>query len=198
MHPVNPLQIVYAALYWLWIASEVFIVLKTRTRRSTGTVHDGGSMAVLWVVIFSSIAAAMWFAALHPKNLFASPRFHSGLWLLPLSTLLLAAGLALRWAAILTLGKAFSVNVAIHHDQQVMRSGVFRYLRHPSYTGMMLIFLALGLHMGNWVSLVLVLLPPLAALLYRIHVEEAALNRAFGADYADYSRSTSRLIPGIY
>jgi protein-S-isoprenylcysteine O-methyltransferase Ste14 len=107
-------------------------------------------------------------------------------------------GLALRWAAILTLGKAFSVNVAIHHDQQVMRSGVFRYLRHPSYTGMMLIFLALGLHMGNWVSLVLVLLPPLAALLYRIHVEEAALNRAFGADYADYSRSTSRLIPGIY
>jgi protein-S-isoprenylcysteine O-methyltransferase Ste14 len=42
-----------------------------------------------------------------------------------------------------------------------------------------------------------VLGPPLAALLYRIHVEEAALRNAFD-EYDDYSRTTKRLIPGIY
>jgi protein-S-isoprenylcysteine O-methyltransferase Ste14 len=43
-----------------------------------------------------------------------------------------------------------------------------------------------------------VTLPTTAALLYRIHVEEAALNQAFGAQYQAYSATTKRLIPGIY
>jgi protein-S-isoprenylcysteine O-methyltransferase Ste14 len=42
------------------------------------------------------------------------------------------------------------------------------------------------------------MLPTTAALLYRIHVEEIALNDAFGAEYAAYSQQTKRLIPGIY
>ena len=41
-------------------------------------------------------------------------------------------------------------------------------------------------------------MPPTLAVLYRIHVEETALRLAFGADYEDYSRSTKRLIPGVY
>jgi protein-S-isoprenylcysteine O-methyltransferase Ste14 len=42
------------------------------------------------------------------------------------------------------------------------------------------------------------MVPPFAALLYRIHVEEAALTGAFGEQYTDYSRTTKRLVPGIY
>jgi protein-S-isoprenylcysteine O-methyltransferase Ste14 len=42
------------------------------------------------------------------------------------------------------------------------------------------------------------LLPTGAALLYRIHVEEQALHGAFGEEYAEYSRVTKRLIPGVY
>jgi protein-S-isoprenylcysteine O-methyltransferase Ste14 len=182
-------------LYWLWIAVEIYVVFTARLRRggSTGvTTSDRGSMIVLWVVIGSSISCAFWVAAAD-----TGAAIQAGPWLRTVSLVLLAVGLMVRIAAIYTLGRAFTANVTIHATQTLNRSGLFRYLRHPSYTGMLLIFLALGLRLQNWVSLAIVLGPPLAALLYRIHVEEAALRNAFD-EYDDYSRTTKRLIPGIY
>ncbi len=110
----------------------------------------------------------------------------------------LAAALAIRWTAIITLGKSFSANVAIHQSQKVHRTGLYRVVRHPSYLGLLLVFLAIGLHSRNWIGFAVVLLPTTAALLYRIHVEEAALNLALGDEYAEYSRVTKRLIPGVF
>jgi protein-S-isoprenylcysteine O-methyltransferase Ste14 len=88
--------------------------------------------------------------------------------------------------------------VAISATQTVHKTGLFRWMRHPSYSGMLLIFTAIGLSQRNWVSLAIMLVFPTAALLYRIHVEEMALTEAFGEDYLEYSRVTRRLLPGIY
>jgi protein-S-isoprenylcysteine O-methyltransferase Ste14 len=104
----------------------------------------------------------------------------------------------MRTVAIVTLGKAFSVNVAIRSAQKVQRAGLYRIVRHPSYLGMELGFLAIGLWTRNWACLVWVFVLPTLAILYRIHVEEAALREAFGEEYADYSRVTKRLFPGVY
>jgi protein-S-isoprenylcysteine O-methyltransferase Ste14 len=187
---------VWICLYWLWIAVEIYVVFTARIGRggdSGVTTSDRGSMLLLWVVIFSSITASFSVAATNQ-----SAAIHAGRWLQTVSLVLLCAGLAIRITAIYTLGRSFTANVSIHAKQTLHRSGLFRYARHPSYTGMLLIFLALGLHMQNWLSLAIVLLPPFAALLYRIHVEEAALTGAFGENYRDYIRSTKRLIPGVY
>jgi protein-S-isoprenylcysteine O-methyltransferase Ste14 len=56
----------------------------------------------------------------------------------------------------------------------------------------------MGLRTRNWLGLAFSVVPPLLALLYRIHVEEAALTGAFGEQYTEYSRTTKRLIPGVY
>jgi protein-S-isoprenylcysteine O-methyltransferase Ste14 len=111
---------------------------------------------------------------------------------------LLIAGLVVRIAAIVTLGRAFSANVAIRTEQTVQRAGLYRLVRHPSYLGMEIIFLAAGLHAHNWISLGILLVLPTIGVLARIRVEEAALLGAFGEDYADYMRTTKRLIPGVY
>jgi protein-S-isoprenylcysteine O-methyltransferase Ste14 len=187
-----PIPTLWFVLYWSWILTEIYVAVVTRTRRGSGTIDDRGSMLTLWIVIFSSITVASWVAFTVQATAMPPAR-----WLRPASLGLLAVGLLIRWVAIYSLGRAFSANVAIHATQKLNRSGVFHYMRHPSYTGMLLIFLALGLRMHNWLSLGLMILPPAAALLYRIHVEEAALGSAF-AEYADYSRTTKRLIPGIY
>ncbi len=121
-----------------------------------------------------------------------------GQWLRYVCVGLLATGLVIRWTAIYTLGKSFSANVAIHATQKLNQSGLFRWIRHPSYTGMMLIFLAIGLDTKNWLGLAIIVLLPATALLYRMHVEEAALTGAFGAEYVEYSQRVKRLIPGIY
>ncbi|MGC2249618.1 MAG: methyltransferase, partial [Acidobacteriaceae bacterium] len=75
---------------------------------------------------------------------------------------------------------------------------MYRWIRHPSYLGMLIIFLAIGIHSRNWLGLFVVLIPTTLALLYRIHVEEIALNSAFGETYASYSKTTRRLLPFLY
>lgn len=55
-----------------------------------------------------------------------------------------------------------------------------------------------GLALGSWLSLLIVILVPLAAILVRIHVEEARLSQALGQDYQAYTSHTRRLIPGLW
>jgi protein-S-isoprenylcysteine O-methyltransferase Ste14 len=183
----------WRVLIWGWLASEMVIGVATRTKRSSGTVRDRGTLAILWIVIFASVTACEWIGDRSTPNMLGGAH-----WLKPLSDGLMIVGLALRWTAILTLGKAFSSNVAIQESQTIQRSGLYSIVRHPSYLGMLIIFLAIGVHSRNWLAFAVVILPTTAALLYRIHVEEIALREAFGAEYADYSKSTKRLIPGIY
>jgi protein-S-isoprenylcysteine O-methyltransferase Ste14 len=187
------LSTIWTVFFYGWFASEIYIGIRTRTRHSTGNVRDRGTLRLLWIVICASVAGAMWIGETTPENMFAGAH-----WLKVVSLLVLIFGLGLRWAAILTLGKSFSSNVAIQSTQIVHKAGLYRWMRHPSYTGLILCFLAIGLHMRNWISLLVVTIPTTAVLLYRIHVEEIALREAFGAEYIEYSAETSRLIPGVY
>lgn len=187
------LSMLWTVLTWAWIASEVGILLFTRTRRSAGEVQDRGSIVILWVTLLASITLGRWFGETHPQTIF--PGVH---WLRPASVVIFAAALALRWTAVLTLGRSFSANVAIRSTQSLHKTGLYRLVRHPSYTGLIFILFALALRTRNWIGFAVVLIPPTVALLYRIHVEEAALRSAFGEEYAVYSRTTKRLIPGVY
>ena len=180
-------------LIWGWCAFEVLVAIITRTRRGAGKVQDRGSMLLLWIAIFTSITAGQLIVALVP-----AARLHNADWFQPFILALFLAGLAIRLTAIFTLGKSFSVNVAIRAEQTIQRTGLYRIVRHPSYLGLLIIFLAIGLQTRNWASLIALLVPTTAALLYRIHVEESALLAHFGDDYAAYSRETKRLIPGVF
>ena len=192
------LSTVWKIFYYAWLASEIYIAIATRTRRGTGNVRDRGTMLLLWVVIFSAIFCGIWIGEAQGPNLAEGPMIFGAPWMKFVSLLVLISGLALRWTAVLSLGKSFSANVAIHSTQRVHKTGLYRWMRHPSYTGLLLCILAVGLHPRNWISLLVIFIPPTAALLYRIHVEEIALREHFGQEYIDYSRQTSRLIPGIY
>jgi protein-S-isoprenylcysteine O-methyltransferase Ste14 len=183
----------FTILYWTWVGSEALLQIVTRTSRSTGQIKDRGSLLLLLAVIFGSIWIALDYGATHSHNLPGNPQAYRAT-----ALGLLIAGLLLRWTAIFTLGVSFSTNVAIHANQTLRKTGLYRWVRHPSYSGMLVIFAAIGLSQRNWVSLAVMLIFPTAALLYRIHVEELALGEAFGDDYARYRQSTFRLIPGIY
>jgi len=187
------LSFLWQSLYWAWLASEVAILVLTRTRSSGGASRDRGSLIILWATITLSLTIGSFYGEAHPHTIFGGAP-----WVRTFSLFILAVGLAIRWTAVLTLGKSFSANVTIHATQTVHKTGLFRIVRHPSYSGLLLIFVAVGLHTRNWIALVIIFIPTTAALLYRIHVEEAALRQAFGREYEDYSRSTKRLIPGIY
>ncbi len=187
----------WLAVFALWTLGEIFLLLRTRSSR-TANNWDRGTLRLLWMTIVLSISAGQFLCArLGPAAAFASPHARADLHVAALALLLL--GVALRFAAIQTLGRAFSVNVAIRSGQSIVQHGLYAHVRHPSYTALLVIFFALGLQTANPLALAVTLLPPAAALLWRIHVEERALRSGLGAAYDDYAlRVPHRLIPGLW
>jgi len=185
----------WGALYAAWVISEVGIAIFMRSRRAShgDKNYDRGSLLILWPVIIVAISLGNWYGQAHPPDF-----FRNRLYATRLATALLVIGWVVRWVAILKLGRRFTVNVAIQQHQRVEKSGLFRFVRHPSYTGLLIIFSGIALNTRSWIGTAIVIVPIVIALLYRIHVEEAALSSAFGEEYRSYCRTTKRLIPGLF
>lgn len=187
------LESVFNAFAAAWALGEIILAVVTTTGWKQGKVHDRGTQILLWIVIVVSLNIVGWVHKIFPVDM---PGSYS--WLRPVAFGILILGLGIRAAAIFKLGKAFSANVALLPGQRLQRSGLYVLVRHPSYLGLELIFLAFALHSRTWACFAVVFVPPTLAVLLRIHVEETALRLAFGAEYEDYSRTTKRLIPGVY
>jgi protein-S-isoprenylcysteine O-methyltransferase Ste14 len=110
---------------------------------------------------------------------------------------LLTLGGTLRLAAVFVLGRRFSGLVAIQEGHRLQTDGLYRYLRHPSYTGMLLYMAGFVLVFRCWLGLLLVA-GTLAILLARMDAEEALLESEFGEEYRSYCRRTCRLVPWVY
>ena len=107
-------------------------------------------------------------------------------------------GVALRWWAIRTLGKQFTRNLQIAENHELVVGGPYRRIRHPSYSGAILMLAGVGLGLGNSLSLVACLVLPAIGYLRRIPREEALLRAELGDPYVEYSSRTRRLVPGVY
>ncbi len=187
------LEFFFSALTNVWLLGELLIVVLTQTRQGEGKIQDRGTQIILWVVFVVSFKIDELLHGFLPVDM---PGSYS--WLRPAALGILILGLGVRAIAIVTLGSAFSTNVATHDGQKLQRSGLYSLVRHPSYLGLELILLAFALHSRTWACFAVLFVPPTLAVLHRIHVEETALRLAFGTDYEDYSHSTKRLIPGVY
>ena len=173
-----------------WVASEIILGVM-RHAGARGARSDRGSLAVLWVALFAgSVAGAQ-------LQRVSATRIH-GAWAYWSGVALVVIGIAIRWTAILTLRRYFTIEVMIQEGHELIDRGIYAAVRHPSYSGALVSFLGLGLAFRNWLSLTVLMTAGLAALSYRIRVEERALVGHFGERYRDYARRTKRLIPGVY
>jgi protein-S-isoprenylcysteine O-methyltransferase Ste14 len=111
---------------------------------------------------------------------------------------LLLAARALRQWSFRTLGRYFTFTVQTSSDQTVVATGPYRFVRHPSYTALLLAAAAGGLYVGNWLSLLALVAAVAAGLAYRITVEERALTTDVGPAYRDYAATHKRLVPFVW
>jgi protein-S-isoprenylcysteine O-methyltransferase Ste14 len=111
---------------------------------------------------------------------------------------LMLAGLAFRFYSMSILGRFFTYDVAVHTGQTVIEAGPYRYIRHPSYTGALITLVGVGLALGNWAGLLVLLGCMGAAYGYRMFVEEAALVAGLGQPYREYMQRTTRLVPFLF
>jgi protein-S-isoprenylcysteine O-methyltransferase len=107
-------------------------------------------------------------------------------------------GLAIRIWATSVLGRFYTRTLRIASGQRLVREGPYATIRHPGYLGTLLVWLGAAAAMGNGVTLTVAGSVLIRAYLRRIDAEEAMLRNAYGEDYAEYSRRTSRLLPHVY
>jgi protein-S-isoprenylcysteine O-methyltransferase len=176
----------------LWGGSELVLTLVKRSK-SDATSKDRHSLGLIWLVALSAVALGV--AAAYQLHQCVLP------WakvVFPLACWLFVLGLALRWYAIIHLGRFFTTNVAIASDHRLIDTGPYRFIRHPSYTGSLVAVLGSTLSFGNWASLLIIFVPICAVTLWRIHIEEEALLGGLGEPYRRYMQRTKRLVPLIY
>jgi protein-S-isoprenylcysteine O-methyltransferase Ste14 len=184
--------LLFRGLYAVWIAGELTILVRSLLH-SGAPRRDRGSFVVVFGSIFLGLAAGSALAAAVPAAEIQSGRFAVYL----AGLVVMAAGIALRFYAVIVLGRFFTLVVRVGSDQHVVDSGPYRWIRHPAYTGILLAIAGVLLAATNWLALAGVL-PVVAGLLYRIRVEEQALAEELGEPYRSYMRRTKRLVPFVY
>jgi protein-S-isoprenylcysteine O-methyltransferase Ste14 len=177
----------------IWALSEIIGSRVIPRMRQEGRVKSGGdkgSRSIIWIGLFVAIALTDYFAIKGITSL-PEPFFYVGL-------LLMLAGIAFRQWSIWVLGRFFSLTVRIVSGHRIVREGPYKFLRHPSYTGLLMTLLGLGLAFRTWLGTIIIVSLFGVVIGYRINVEENALKAEFGKEYLDYAKKTKRLIPLIY
>ncbi len=106
-------------------------------------------------------------------------------------------GYAMIFWSGLALGRQYSAEVTIQKDHHLITTGLYRYIRHPRYLGILSLALGLSLVFHSWIGLGAGI-PVLLILLLRINDEEALLSREFGQAWESYRRQSWRLIPRLF
>ena len=183
---------------WLWVALEIGLILRDRERGMGSTASDRGTRVLLVATIVGAIAAAQLLAAVLDIPALRMPGSDTIGWQLTAGLAVMWIGLLLRVWAIVILGSAFRTTVEVHAGQEIVDKGPYRWIRHPSYTGLLLLVAGFGLTQGNWISFAVTVLAPWAVIARRVRVEEEVLLASMGSAYAAYQRRSKRLIPGIW
>ena len=188
---VFPYWIVFWTVY-VWVFWPEMAIIR-RSKR-TGNATDSRSL--------QTIVTGMWIAYLGAFPLAFVPALQFSIanqvpvfWI---GMVVFVSGSLLRRHCWRLLGESFTGDVRARPDQKVITRGAYTLLRHPSYTGGILINTGVGIALGSWASALLLAVVSFAVYAYRIVVEERALAATIGAPYREFMRTRKRLIPFIY
>ncbi len=197
----RPLPFVWPWLLLFWgvfawsFREEGWIVREARKNiASAGNSPDAGSIRVIvfgmqtaWLVA----VALSWVRACRVPRSLDVPVFLAGV-------ALIVAGSLMRRHCWKMLGGSFTGDVRASADQQIVTRGAYAWLRHPSYTAGIILWLGMGLAMGSWLATLLLLTASFATYGYRIAVEERTLLAVIGEPYRVFCETRKRLIPFVY
>jgi protein-S-isoprenylcysteine O-methyltransferase Ste14 len=185
-------EIPFGVTVAVWVIGERILSLRDLRSGAWKSRQDAGSFLSVTAGIVAGFLAGLALASGHTLSL-------------PAPVVWVAVGLIIAWAgmllrlwAVLALGRFFTTTVVVRAEQTVVTGGPYRFVRHPSYLGVLILLFGFGLALGDLASAVAMVVLPTMGLLWRIKVEEAALRAELGDRYIEYCKGHARLIPGIW
>src|SRR5215469_7068192 len=159
-----------------------------RRRQST---LDLALLAFAWIAFASLL---VWIAT--PVFSFADYPLHA----VPLviGSVCLAASLWLFYRSHADLGTNWSITLELREHHQLVTHGVYRSLRHPMYTSLLIYSVGQALVVPNWLVGPSYAVAVLLLVALRLRPEERMMLEKFGHEYEDYRATTNRLIPGLW
>ena len=188
----------YALVFWIvfyWVFIPEFrLTVRGRAGAARAESPDRGSLGLIIAGNQSATFVAALVSGFPPTAVPAGwrvPCFWIGIGLM-------ISGSLLRRHCWRILGEYFTGDVNARADQPVIDRGAYRWVRHPSYTGGMLLFLGAGLAFGNWLSLAVLTGSLAIVYMYRVRVEERTLLETLGEPYRRFMETRKRFIPYLF
>jgi len=179
----------------LWLAWGLYWIVAGRNVKAARRTDSRLSRALYVIPIF---AAVMLFFFRRLWGGWLSERFLP--WSIDIywtGVLVLVAGLVFAVWARRTIGRNWSGTVMLKEDHELIRSGPYRLVRHPIYTGILLGFVGTAIALGQWRGLIALALVT-GSFVYKLRIEERFMTEAFPDQYPAYRAKTARLIPFVY
>jgi protein-S-isoprenylcysteine O-methyltransferase Ste14 len=106
------------------------------------------------------------------------------------------AGLAIALWGRMTLGRNWSLNPSIQEGHELIMRGPYVYVRHPMYSGLLLMLLGAVIWFGSWIGVIVFVVSFLGTWL-KLRQEERLLTEHFGTSYLTYKERVKALIPFV-
>ncbi|OWP56752.1 MAG: hypothetical protein B2I17_03950 [Thermoplasmatales archaeon B_DKE] len=183
---------VFLAVVSFWLLTEIIGgIIIPRIKRGGSIIHDRKNRLnfTTWIGWEAFFAFTIVTSSL---QLFILPDY-----VYPAGIILILIGIGIRQWAVAVLGKYFSQVVGIQRDQKIIETGPYRYVRHPSYTGLLLIWIGIALSFQNSAAVAVAVISFALAYGYRMLEEEKFLVVHIGDSYNSYMERTKRIIPFI-
>jgi protein-S-isoprenylcysteine O-methyltransferase Ste14 len=181
-------------IFGLWIAWLAIWLLAAGNTKETLRRESGWSRlsytVPLWIAAYLMIARHIpW----EPLNRRIVP---DAAWPVIVGAAIVLLGLGFAVWARFYLGRNWSANVTLKRDHELIRTGPYRWVRNPIYTGMIVAIIGSALARGRWAGVLAAFLMT-ASFWYKARKEEQVLHDAFGAEYDAYRRDVASLIPFV-
>src|SRR6266571_3397746 len=188
----SPLEgIIFWAIVVLVISSVLVTILTQRRRGEVGSRRRQQASSARSIAVGIGLVIAVGIAIGYSR-LGALPA-----WVFYPGEVLFVVGSALTGWSYAILGRHVSPHVEVLSDHRVVKSGPYRYIRHPGYLGQIVALLGFGLAVQSWLAELTILVTVIGLFGYRIRVEEEFLVSELGDSYVDYMKGTRRIIPFI-
>lgn len=171
------------------------VIYLWRSRDIEGTRRTETDNRSFWWIIPGFVAI---FFAPPLEFLFLSPILPRNLGMELAGLVIILLGLAIRIWTRLTIGGMYSGYLRVKVGHVLVTDGPYRLVRHPGYTGFVIMALGLSVGYSSLIGLIAILVLLLPGLAYRMKVEERLLILQFGEDYRAYALKTKRLMPFVW